>query len=168
MRLSSSAAPEPAALAIDGNVTTRWHSGQAQGGAEWVRVDFARRTRVTGLSLDASGFENDYPRRLEVSLSRDGRAFAPAMAVPRQSGPRMDVGLPSAVPVCSLKLEQKGSDPFFWWSISELAVYGEPAPGAKACPTPASSPSTRASRRERGSSSRYTRGSASERRSSPL
>src|SRR5258707_1342864 len=54
--------------AIDGNVGTRWQSGQTQLGLDWFEVDFKISTAISQVTLFTST-TNDWPRYYEIRLS---------------------------------------------------------------------------------------------------
>ena len=130
---SASVQSQGIALALDGNPETRWESGP-QRGREVVTIDLGSRRTVEGLTMTISHQLSDFPRRLVIESSEDGRewstqweggtaviAFAGAVRHPR------DVPLAFAlprVPARLIRLRQIGQDPVFYWSIFELAVFG--------------------------------------------
>ena len=63
-------------LAFDGDVDTRWDSGEPQSGDEWLELRFDRPYTVTRVRLDlADDILSDYPRRLRIDSSTDGEHF---------------------------------------------------------------------------------------------
>jgi hypothetical protein len=113
----------PPGAAVDGNPETRWDSGAKQQGGEWFGVELAEPGQVTGLRLDMRHAGNDFPRGLRVLVSNDGQSYD-ARAEVGGSGPWMYLPIQPPAAARFLRLEQTGSDPFFWWSIPELELYG--------------------------------------------
>ncbi|MGH9146559.1 MAG: hypothetical protein ACRD1Q_07610, partial [Vicinamibacterales bacterium] len=66
-RVTSSHAADRLPMAIDGNPDTRWMSGKAQSGDEWIQIelDAAVDVRVLRIRMAARSF-GDYPRHLVV------------------------------------------------------------------------------------------------------
>jgi hypothetical protein len=122
-------------LAVDGNDATRWLSGAQQDGTEWIQVAFdrLRRPSVVRLVMDRRSF-GDYPRRLEIEASSDGRTFTPLFAgsvvaplarslVELPVRPRIDVRLPPTT-LRYLRLRQTGRAVRNWyWSVHEIRVW---------------------------------------------
>jgi hypothetical protein len=93
---SSEPGGEPA-LALDGDVRTRWHSLPAAAGEQWVAVDFLERRELGGIVIDWDRY--DFATRFTVSTSADGAAWREARAVERggaREGGRSYVYLPDA------------------------------------------------------------------------
>lgn len=122
-------------LAVDGNDATRWLSGTVQDGTEWIQVAFdrVRRPSFLRLVMDRRSF-GDYPRRLEIETSADGRTFAPLFAGPvltplalslveQPVAPRIDLPLPPA-DATVLRIRQTGRAVRNWyWSVHEIRVW---------------------------------------------
>jgi len=122
-------------LAVDGIDATRWLSGAQQDGTEWIQVAFdrVRRPAFLRLVLDRRSF-GDYPRRLEIEASADGRTFTPLFGgdvltpfalslVEQPVTPRIDLPLPPA-DGRYLRLRQTGRAVRNWyWSVHEVRVW---------------------------------------------
>lgn len=135
LRLSASHNDGALAATVDGNDATRWLSGTPQDGSEWIAIAFdrVRRPSFLRLAMDRRSF-GDYPRRLEIEASTDGRTFTPLFAgsvltplalslVERPVHPRIDVPLPPA-DATVLRLRQTGATPRRWfWSVHEIRVW---------------------------------------------
>jgi hypothetical protein len=129
--------PHLALRAVDRDPSTRWDTGRPQSGDEWFRVDLKHPFHVSRFELSANNSPNDFPRQLAVLASADGVSFHSVGAL-RPDAPESSIRLDASVATCSLRLEQKGADPVYWWSIHELALFGTPAPGL--CPGASGAP----------------------------
>jgi hypothetical protein len=123
------------AATVDGQNATRWLSGAPQDGTEWIDIAFDRPRRPAFLRLvmDRRSF-GDYPRRLEIEGSADGRTFTTLYAGPviaplalslieQPVAPRIDLTLP-ATELRVLRLRQIGRTPRQWyWSVHEIRVW---------------------------------------------
>jgi len=119
---------------FDRDIDTRWTSGAAQDGSEWIELRFERSVDVRRLRFEVQPRNfRDYPRVLEVD------AIAAAAAVPLFHGPVLmafgrglllnpmrvpiDVDLPSH-PTRAIRIAQTGrAHGVWWWSIDELGVW---------------------------------------------
>ena len=59
----------PATQMTDGVFTTRWSTGQAQAGVEWIQIDLGASVSITQLTLNVNNDAGDYPRTYEVRVS---------------------------------------------------------------------------------------------------
>lgn len=106
--------------AFDGNVTTRWGTGQPQKPGQYFQVDFGGTVRLTQVVLDTTTHAGDYPRGYDVGLSNDGTTFT-----------SVATGTPAAANVVTidfaaalgryLRITMTGTDGL-WWSIDELRL----------------------------------------------
>jgi hypothetical protein len=120
-------------LMVDGDVETRWMTGQPQVGNEWIEVRFDHPTNVARLRLEtASRGLLDYPRRLTIeSIDAAGRTetlfdgtvvanIIEALAKDEQRAP-IEFGFHDNSSV-ALRLRQTGSSQS-WWSVFEVALW---------------------------------------------
>jgi len=135
LRLSASHNSAALAAMVDGNDATRWLSGTPQDGSEWIAIAFdrVRRPSFMRLVMDRRSF-GDYPRRLEIEASTDGRTFTPLFAgsvltplalslVEQPVRPRIDLPLPPT-DATLLRVRQTGATPRRWfWSVHEIRVW---------------------------------------------
>jgi F5/8 type C domain len=122
-------------LALDGNDATRWLSGTQQDGSEWIQIAFDRPRRPTFLRLvmDRRSF-GDYPRRLEIEASTEGRTFTPLLAgsvltsfalslMEQPVSPRIDLRL-APKEIRYLRMRQTGRAVRNWyWSVHEIRIW---------------------------------------------
>jgi hypothetical protein len=122
-------------LVVDGNDATRWLSGAQQDGSEWIHIGFdrLRRPSFLRLAMDRRSF-GDYPRRLEIEASTDGRTFTPLFAgsvlapfalslIEQPVSPRIDLPLPPTE-ATALRIRQTGRAVRNWyWSVHEIQLW---------------------------------------------
>ena len=118
------------ANALDGDRTTRWHSGP-QDEPRWLQADLGEPREIAGVVLEGGRFSLDFPRHLTVSVSTDGaswdvvwsgpthrRVFGATLADPRRAP--LYVAFP-ARRARYVKLQQSGRDREYW-SVAELVI----------------------------------------------
>jgi hypothetical protein len=134
LRASASVQGERLGLAFDGNADTRWISGTAQTGTEWIEVAFERAYDVARVRLEMTPRSfGDYPRMLAVESvggSGETRELRRGAALPVMlTGMVQD---PYRAPVVFdlppnetriLRLRQLGKTRTWFWSIHELRLY---------------------------------------------
>ena len=135
--LTVSAMRGDTAAMLDGNVGTRWLSQRPQDGTEWIEVGLALTTPVTGVRLRLTGRSlNDYPRALEVAVSRGDARFdtvATSSVLPElgaglratPAAPVIELRWP-ARPTRVLRLRQTGHSARWYWSVHEIDVLSAP------------------------------------------
>ncbi len=69
--------PPHAARALDNNLVTRWSGGPQQQSSELI-VELEQPTRVHQVVLDLGGYVTDFPKRLQIDISFDGRSWQAA------------------------------------------------------------------------------------------
>jgi hypothetical protein len=128
--LDARPSPPHAPRALDGDLTTRWSGGPQQQSAELV-VELERPERVAQVVLELGEFFTDFPMRLEIEASLDGRswrsvwlgdtalhAYFGALRHPRE--------VPLVFPIDAgdvqfIRLSQKGFGAHDW-SVAELQI----------------------------------------------
>lgn len=115
------------ANATDGNLGTRWSTGVAQAGDEWLEVDFGSSVTLSTVTLDAydpaqvCGGPEDYPRYYQARLSNTSLDFdAPILA---EGEGMLDLTTIEFSPPAVgryLLISQTGVTSPSWWSIAEL------------------------------------------------
>jgi hypothetical protein len=107
---------------IDGNLATRWSSGEYQAPGEWIAFDFGAPRKVNALLL-CNRSEADYPRGLELYLSTDGSSWVGPVAAQGGTQDRFTTILFPMVEVQYVKVVQTGSAAANWWSVHEVYAF---------------------------------------------
>ncbi|RPH64584.1 MAG: hypothetical protein EHM89_01330 [Acidobacteria bacterium] len=132
-RVTSSHAADRLPHATDGNPDTRWISGKAQSGDEWIQIDLDAPVdvRVLRIRMAVSSF-SDYPRNLIVEGSdpqgRPAVLYNDDVLVPLARGivageryPPIDLHLPPNW-TQTLRIRQTAATRTWFWSIHELSI----------------------------------------------
>ncbi len=112
--------PDNLLQAIDGNAYTRWSSQEAQKPGMWFAIDLGNLQNVSYLQLDNDRSPEDYPRGYVVKVSQDGHNWE--IVAQKATNDRPLVVSFAPRPVRYLRIEQTGSDQFYWWSIHGVQV----------------------------------------------
>lgn len=135
LTVSASRHPERAALAADGDPTTRWTTARPQAPGDWVGIDLGAPRAVRAVRL-WTAHPTDSPRGLALEGSEDGVTWRPIPADLRTEGPLRWGGIAllhdgveavrldfAPMRLRALRLTLTRGDPVFDWSIHELTVY---------------------------------------------
>lgn len=116
-------------LAFDGDEATRWTTSRPMDDSMWFELDMGRVQTVARIVLDAAGSPGDYPRRLKVEVSEDGRQWTAAASIEHGDWAQArGVMVVTIAPVRArfVRLRQlgpEGCSDGLWWSIHELRVF---------------------------------------------
>jgi hypothetical protein len=120
-----------AALAYDGDLTTRWETGHQRKG-HFFELDLGQPHKIRGFSLKLGSKTRDYPRgyRVEVSTDREewkivvqkDVAILPITAFLRAEDPSFDVAF-FPLEARYIKITNTGEDEIYYWSIYEIEVF---------------------------------------------
>jgi hypothetical protein len=134
VRSVSASSPIDLAPLTDGDPHSRWESGGAQRGGEWVMFELDAPRQVNGLVLALGPLPDCYPRALRIEASLDGRTWAQVFEGPsgaaavraaRRDPRRVAVTYGfAAVQARWIRAQQTGSTGTLPWSISEASVLG--------------------------------------------
>lgn len=111
-----------AALAIDGNPSTRWATRQTQRNGQVFAIDTGKVSAFNRIVLESTGNPFDYPRSYEVQVSDNGVNWSAPVASGVGSMPVTDISFPSQA-ARHVRIVQRGSDAARWWSIHEVNLY---------------------------------------------
>ncbi len=121
---------ESARLATDGDLTSRWGTGQPQAPGMEFQIDTPRAPLVCGVWYDISGWPQDFPRRLELSRIDDQERPEVLITPEEFAAIRYFMDDQSQYAFyfdCKrskrITLRQLGSDPVFDWSVGELQLW---------------------------------------------
>ncbi len=118
------------ALAIDGDLESRWNTEPQQPGDEFV-VDLGDAATFGNIAMWLYTHPHDYPRGYRVQVSNDGESFSTVAEIERVNVPiawfveplqqAFGITFPETT-ARYLKVVQTGADPIYVWSIHELEV----------------------------------------------
>jgi mono/diheme cytochrome c family protein len=112
------------ALAVDGKADTRYDTRTPQVPGMWVQIELPAETTLTGVRLDASGSNSDYPRGYTVELSGDGKTWAKPIATGEGNSALTEIKFPVAK-TKFIRITQTGTVKGLFWSIHELDLLSE-------------------------------------------
>jgi len=117
----SDSAGLPANL-LDGKIT-RWSTGKAQSGDEWLQIDLGATATLNHVNLQQGDYTNDYPRTYSVIVSHTAKNVTGSVLVTGsgKSGTSTAISLPALASGRYLLLKQTGSS-LSWWSVEEIEV----------------------------------------------
>src|SRR4051812_1683461 len=133
-RATASDAGDRLALAFDGDGDTRWLTGRAQSGDEWIALRFDPPRDVARLELQVAARSfGDYPRALTIESAGENGAtsvlYRAPMIVPFARALATGAALPAialSLPpnrTATLTIRQTGRTRRWFWSVHELAVF---------------------------------------------
>lgn len=131
-KVTASANPKAAVLAIDGNPETRYTTGCSQAPGQWFQVELPEPTLIGSLLLDTGKSKGDYPRGYKVELSLDGAAWGKPVAEGKGNTGNTEITFPP-VQTKFVRITQTGSTQGTYWSIHDLQIF---QPGKTAASTP--------------------------------
>jgi hypothetical protein len=110
------------AHAIDGDINTRWSTGQAQHDSQGFQVGWANDRMVGRIRFEVGPSAGDYPTTCGIWVtSRSGQVTFVNCAV--DGAGNVDVSF-TPIPVWKIEVWQWGSAPA-WWSIAEFNAYSQ-------------------------------------------
>ncbi|RPH85148.1 MAG: discoidin domain-containing protein [Desulfobacteraceae bacterium] len=125
-------------LALDGSLRTRWTSLKPQSPDLRFELDLGRMETIQAVTMHQGGSLRDYPRDLKLFVSPDGKdwrnvetqwfsdLYWAGNRLFNKRGNRLTYFF-QPVSCRYLKLEQRGSDSTYYWSIHEIDLFGPPA-----------------------------------------
>ena len=132
-------------LLTDKNVQTRWSpGGGAQIPGQSLRLEFSEPQRFSGVSMETGEFITDYPRGVRVTIPTEcltPNSIGGSWEFPTWRGPLRfsedgypyfghlgDVTIAFGVEVTArcVVIEQTGRDPYYDWSVTEIALLTTP------------------------------------------
>lgn len=123
-KLTASHRPQDLPNAIDGNLATRYTTGQSMSPGMWIQIELPEPVEVTGLVLDAAGSGGDYPRGCEIQVSTDGEKWSEPIRNPEVRSPMIEIGI-TRQKTKFIRITQTGKNRLYW-SIHDLQVLRAP------------------------------------------
>jgi mono/diheme cytochrome c family protein len=120
-KLTASHNPVSLSLAVDGDLGTRYNTGQPQVAGMWVQVELPEATEIAGIELNSGTSTNDFPRGYKVELSADGVKWLLAQVTEHSSALRNQILFPPST-ARFVRVTLTASDPNFTWSIHEMQI----------------------------------------------
>ncbi len=125
--VSASQKSNLAANAIDNSASSRWSSGTPQAEGQAFEIDLGKIETFDRLILDAGSSQLDYPRAYSVFVSSDATNWGEAIAEGSGDNAVTEITF-SPQSARFVRIAQTGNDPFYWWSIHDLALYDSRQP----------------------------------------
>ncbi|HNR98351.1 MAG TPA: discoidin domain-containing protein [Planctomycetota bacterium] len=123
--VTASPHPEDAEKAIDGDITTRWSTGEITrtgcGPVPFFQINLGGERALKRIILDGGDSSDEYPRSFKVSASFDGVSSAPVLSITSEGNPTL---LAFSKPIYAryVWISLTGDSRHFPWSIHELLV----------------------------------------------
>ena len=134
---SATASSGSAVDAIDGSGTTRWTTGAAQAGNEWLQIDLGAPTLFNRLSVDNRNFTSDHPRGYDISVSSNGTTWT-SIAAAAGAEPVTSASFNPQV-ARYVRIAQTAVS-VSWWSVGELNLFSDTVLNNSTLSATASSP----------------------------
>jgi hypothetical protein len=105
------------------NTKTRWSTGKAQSGNEWLQIDFGATVTLNHINLQQGDDINDYPRSYSVIVSDTPKDLSGSVKLTAsgKSGVSTAILLPALASGRYVLIKQTGSS-LSWWSAEEIEV----------------------------------------------
>ena len=105
------------------NTTTRWSTGKAQSGNEWLQIDFGASVTLNHVNLQQGDDINDYPRGYSIIVSNTAKDLSGTVQLTGsgKSGVSTAILLPALASGRYLLIKQTGNS-LSWWSAEEIEV----------------------------------------------
>jgi len=121
-KLSASHRGQDLGNAVDGDLATRWTSGESMKEGMWLRIELPEPVLLSGLLIDAGPSRGDYPRGFAVELSDDGVDWT-RVAAGEGKTPLTEVEFEEQR-ARFVRITQTGEHRLFW-SVHDLEVLGK-------------------------------------------
>lgn len=108
-------------FAFDENAATRWTTRTRQTENQFFEIDFNTVKAFDRIVLDSTRSPEDYPREYEVLVSQDGEIWESVVQGVPEKADQIVIDF-NQQNTRFLRIEQNGSDSFYWWSIHELMI----------------------------------------------
>jgi hypothetical protein len=107
---------------LDGKIT-RWSTGKAQSGDEWLQIDFGATVTINHVNLQQGDDTNDYPRTYSVIVSNTAKDLGGTVrgTGSGKSGVSTAILLPALATGRYLLIKQTATS-LSWWSAEEIEI----------------------------------------------
>lgn len=113
--------PQEANTTLDGDLDTRWGTGESMKTGMWFEVDLGWEREVKKVTLDATGSDRDYPRGYEVYLYTEPGNLGAPVASGAGEGAVTAIDVPATV--CRfIRIVHTTPVASPWWSIHEIVI----------------------------------------------
>jgi hypothetical protein len=115
----------PVTAALDGDVFTRWATGQVQASGQTFTLDMQQTRSFNRVVLEAGPNQSDYPRGYAIAVSNDAtnwQAVASGTSGTAPSSAVVDVSF-AQQNARYVRIQQTGAAASNWWSIAEINVF---------------------------------------------
>ncbi|RPK27968.1 discoidin domain-containing protein [Paenibacillus xylanexedens] len=118
--ITASSSSEPVERMVDGDLTTRWSSGQLQKPGDWLHIDLGSEQSMDTVFMNSGNNGGDYAHGYEIYISKDNENWGQPIAESAGTSPSLSVelGMQTARYVKIVLTSSADS----WWSISELKL----------------------------------------------
>lgn len=130
-KLTASHGGNKIAASIDGSQQSRWDTGAQQRPGMWFAIELLEPVKVTSLTLNTRGSDDDYPRGYVVQVSDNGKDWSDPVAKGRGDDAVTEIELDAPQPIRHIRITQTGISTSKYWSIHELSIKGLSAKDAK-------------------------------------
>ena len=124
---SSSKSGDPAADAVDGDLSTMWSTSNKMASGDWFQVDLGKPSSISQIVLNNTAdnaFDSVF--QYQVYLSKDGQNWGTAVANGNGALGKTTITLPAQT-AQYIRIVSTAPSFFFNWSIGDISIYGAPA-----------------------------------------
>ncbi len=121
-KASASSRKSEAKNAIDQKEHTRWTTGHKMRPGDWYALDLGNVFNITSVMLDAAKSKTDYPRGLEIFVSKDGKKWGKPVYHGKPAGTPTHIAFKKPLRTRHIKFVQTGKSDRWWWSIAEIKI----------------------------------------------
>jgi hypothetical protein len=122
VRATESAPQDPPGNAIDGNIATRFSTGNAQHDSQGFIVSWPGDRTISRIRMDVGPSTNDYPRTCGIWIKDTAGTVTFVNCTPDANG-NVDVSF-TPIAASTIEVWQWGSSPQ-WWSIAEFNAFNQ-------------------------------------------
>ena len=110
-------------LMRDGDLSTRWSTGQVQTPGQSFDIVFNSGARAFNqLILNSENSSNDFARSFQVHALESDGSLGSLIIESTSEFPLVDLRLDESLSTAGIRVTNTGSSPSFWWSIHELEI----------------------------------------------